>query len=65
MVTEQTPSDEADVFLESRGRGVASNAERNALVSVFLRVLEYYQACLPVLVLWWTRANAELRASSS
>ncbi|EXJ82358.1 hypothetical protein A1O3_06171 [Capronia epimyces CBS 606.96] len=38
--------DEADVFLESRGQGVASNTERNALVSVFLRVLEYYQGIL-------------------
>jgi hypothetical protein len=26
-------SDEADVFLESRGRGPGSNTERNALVS--------------------------------
>ncbi|KAM3072469.1 hypothetical protein ACMFMG_009269 [Clarireedia jacksonii] len=38
--------DEADVFLESRGQGVASNVERNSLVSVFLRVLEYYQGIL-------------------
>ncbi|EXJ70039.1 uncharacterized protein A1O5_07112 [Cladophialophora psammophila CBS 110553] len=38
--------DEADVFLESRGQGVAANTERNALVSVFLRVLEYYQGIL-------------------
>ncbi|KAL4958493.1 P-loop containing nucleoside triphosphate hydrolase protein [Aspergillus filifer] len=35
--------DEADVFLESRGRGHAAPTEKNALVSVFLRVLEYYQ----------------------
>ncbi|KAJ5902309.1 P-loop containing nucleoside triphosphate hydrolase protein [Penicillium taxi] len=36
--------DEADVFLESRGKGVASSStDKNALVSVFLRVLEYYQ----------------------
>ncbi|KAJ5928277.1 P-loop containing nucleoside triphosphate hydrolase protein [Penicillium verhagenii] len=36
--------DEADVFLESRGRGPASSStDKNALVSVFLRVLEYYQ----------------------
>ncbi|KAJ8071027.1 hypothetical protein OCU04_001375 [Sclerotinia nivalis] len=39
-------SDEADVFLESRGQGVANNVERNSLVSVFLRVLEYYQGIL-------------------
>jgi len=39
-------SDEADVFLESRGRGLGSSTERNALVSVFLRVLEYYQGIL-------------------
>lgn len=38
--------DEADVFLESRGKGIASNTERNALVSVFLRVLEYYQGIM-------------------
>ncbi|KAL9105307.1 MAG: hypothetical protein Q9227_009502 [Pyrenula ochraceoflavens] len=38
--------DEADVFLESRGKGAASSTERNALVSVFLRVLEYYQGIL-------------------
>ncbi|KAF7884770.1 uncharacterized protein EAF02_005106 [Botrytis sinoallii] len=38
--------DEADVFLESRGQGAASNVERNSLVSVFLRVLEYYQGIL-------------------
>ncbi|KAI8168695.1 hypothetical protein K4K49_000312 [Colletotrichum sp. SAR 10_70] len=31
--------DEADVFLEERS---LQNLERNALVSVFLRVLEYY-----------------------
>ncbi|KAJ5885543.1 hypothetical protein N7495_010053 [Penicillium taxi] len=40
--------DEADVFLQSRslGSGFGSNTERNALVSVFLRVLEYYQGIL-------------------
>lgn len=38
--------DEADVFLESRGKGLTTNTERNALVSVFLRVLEYYQGIL-------------------
>ncbi|KAI0897170.1 P-loop containing nucleoside triphosphate hydrolase protein [Annulohypoxylon nitens] len=38
--------DEADVFLESRGRGNASSTDRNALVSVFLRVLEYYQGIM-------------------
>ncbi|KAL6815071.1 P-loop containing nucleoside triphosphate hydrolase protein [Trichoderma sp. SZMC 28015] len=37
--------DEADVFLESRGRGGIST-DRNALVSVFLRVLEYYQGIM-------------------
>ncbi|KAL4821918.1 P-loop containing nucleoside triphosphate hydrolase protein [Aspergillus spinulosporus] len=38
--------DEADVFLESRGRGQAASTEKNALVSVFLRVLEYYQGIM-------------------
>ncbi|KAF5229970.1 hypothetical protein FAUST_10062 [Fusarium austroamericanum] len=39
--------DEADVFLESRGRGNKSiSTEKNALVSVFLRVLEYYQGIM-------------------
>ncbi|SPN99714.1 uncharacterized protein DNG_02565 [Cephalotrichum gorgonifer] len=37
--------DEADVFLESRGR-VSMSTEKNALVSVFLRVLEYYQGIM-------------------
>ncbi|KAK8115647.1 AAA family [Apiospora sp. TS-2023a] len=39
--------DEADVFLEGRstGRRVQSE-EKNALVSVFLRVLEYYQGIM-------------------
>ncbi|CCC08317.1 hypothetical protein SMACR_01865 [Sordaria macrospora] len=36
--------DEADVFLESRGKG--DSTDRNALVSVFLRVLEYYQGIM-------------------
>ncbi|KAF2195113.1 P-loop containing nucleoside triphosphate hydrolase protein [Zopfia rhizophila CBS 207.26] len=35
--------DEADVFLEERG---LQDLERNALVSVFLRVLEYYDGIL-------------------
>ena len=35
--------DEADVFLEER---VLSDLQRNALVSVFLRVLEYYDGIL-------------------
>ncbi|KAI2620662.1 P-loop containing nucleoside triphosphate hydrolase protein [Hypomontagnella submonticulosa] len=38
--------DEADVFLESRGRGAAATTDRNGLVSVFLRVLEYYQGIM-------------------
>ncbi|PNP47425.1 hypothetical protein TGAMA5MH_01244 [Trichoderma gamsii] len=38
--------DEADVFLESRGRGANGSTDRNALVSVFLRVLEYYQGIM-------------------
>ncbi|RYP63894.1 hypothetical protein DL771_009069 [Monosporascus sp. 5C6A] len=39
--------DEADVFLESRGRGSAiQSTDKNALVSVFLRVLEYYQGIM-------------------
>ncbi|KAK6845670.1 AAA family ATPase [Apiospora arundinis] len=39
--------DEADVFLESRGRGgVVQSTDKNALVSVFLRVLEYYQGIM-------------------
>jgi len=36
--------DEADVFLETRGS--TSDASRNALVSVLLRVLEYYQGII-------------------
>ncbi|KAJ5026296.1 hypothetical protein J3E73DRAFT_213141 [Bipolaris maydis] len=35
--------DEADVFLEERGQ---QDLARNALVSVFLRILEYYQGIL-------------------
>ncbi|KAF5562049.1 AAA family [Fusarium napiforme] len=39
--------DEADVFLESRGRGNnVLSTDKNALVSVFLRVLEYYQGIM-------------------
>ncbi|KAK3329966.1 hypothetical protein B0H66DRAFT_508811 [Apodospora peruviana] len=39
--------DEADVFLESRGRGsIIRSTDKNALVSVFLRVLEYYQGIM-------------------
>lgn len=38
--------DEADVFLEQRS---LINLERNALVSVFLRVLEYYDGNRPQL----------------
>ncbi|KFA54443.1 hypothetical protein S40293_10081, partial [Stachybotrys chartarum IBT 40293] len=39
--------DEADVFLESRGRGATTQStDKNALVSVFLRVLEYYQGIM-------------------
>ncbi|CAG8972133.1 hypothetical protein HYALB_00008138 [Hymenoscyphus albidus] len=39
--------DEADVFLESRGRGSkVQSADKNALVSVFLRVLEYYHGIM-------------------
>ncbi|KAF2681688.1 putative 26S protease regulatory subunit [Lentithecium fluviatile CBS 122367] len=37
--------DEADVFLESRGNNT-SDLNRNALVSVLLRVLEYYQGIM-------------------
>ncbi|GLI81005.1 hypothetical protein PoHVEF18_009374 [Penicillium ochrochloron] len=37
--------DEADVFLESRG-SYTSDLDRNALVSVLLRVLEYYDGML-------------------
>ena len=36
--------DEADVFLETRGS--TPDASRNALVSVLLRVLEYYKGIL-------------------
>lgn len=36
--------DEADVFLETRGS--TSDASRNALVSVLLRVLEYYEGII-------------------
>ncbi|KAI0380663.1 P-loop containing nucleoside triphosphate hydrolase protein [Hypomontagnella monticulosa] len=35
--------DEADVFLEARG---SDNVERNELVSIFLRQLEYYQGLM-------------------
>ncbi|KZL65862.1 AAA family ATPase [Colletotrichum tofieldiae] len=38
--------DEADVFLEER---TLKNLERNALVSVFLRVLEYYDGIILIL----------------
>ncbi|KAI0593506.1 P-loop containing nucleoside triphosphate hydrolase protein [Biscogniauxia sp. FL1348] len=39
--------DEADVFLQSRGSGqFGPTTERNALVSVFLRVLEYYRGIM-------------------
>ncbi|KAL1306189.1 hypothetical protein AAFC00_004291 [Neodothiora populina] len=38
--------DEADVFLERRQKGPGNNMEKNALVSVFLRVLEYYKGIL-------------------
>ncbi|KAK9780209.1 putative AAA family ATPase [Seiridium cardinale] len=39
--------DEADVFLQSRGSGqYGPTTERNALVSVFLRVLEYYRGVM-------------------
>ncbi|KAI9845158.1 MAG: hypothetical protein M1837_005043 [Sclerophora amabilis] len=39
--------DEADVFLDSRaGKGGQTDLRRNALVSVLLRVLEYYQGIL-------------------
>ncbi|KAF2973235.1 hypothetical protein GQX73_g380 [Xylaria multiplex] len=39
--------DEADVFLESRGRGnIVQSTDKNALVSVFLRVLEYYKGIM-------------------
>lgn len=37
--------DEADVFLEERTTGYA-DLERNSLVSVFLRILEYYDGIL-------------------
>jgi hypothetical protein len=35
--------DESDVFLEEREK---TGLQRNALVSVFLRVLEYYEGIL-------------------
>ncbi|KAF2086542.1 P-loop containing nucleoside triphosphate hydrolase protein, partial [Saccharata proteae CBS 121410] len=38
--------DEADVFLESRGRSGDTDLRRNAMVSVLLRVLEYYEGIL-------------------
>jgi len=37
--------DEADVFLEERSTGT-TDLERNSLVSVFLRILEYYDGIL-------------------
>lgn len=45
--------DEADVFLESRTNGADSN--RNALVSVLLRVLEYYHG---IMILTTNRINS-------
>ncbi|KAJ4314293.1 hypothetical protein N0V94_006513 [Neodidymelliopsis sp. IMI 364377] len=38
--------DEADVFLASRSSGGGADLNRNALVAVFLRVLEYYTGIL-------------------
>ncbi|KAH6640798.1 P-loop containing nucleoside triphosphate hydrolase protein [Chaetomium tenue] len=38
--------DEADIFLESRQSGGQANLERNALVAVFLRQLEYSQGII-------------------
>ncbi|KAH8429487.1 ATP-binding protein [Aspergillus melleus] len=38
--------DEADVFLEKRESGARANLERNALVAVFLRRLEYCQGII-------------------
>jgi SpoVK/Ycf46/Vps4 family AAA+-type ATPase len=35
--------DEADVFMSKRS---ADNLEKNAFVSVFLRLIEYYRKCL-------------------
>ncbi|KFY28457.1 hypothetical protein V493_02921 [Pseudogymnoascus sp. VKM F-4281 (FW-2241)] len=46
--------DEADVFLNSRGQG-ETNLEKNALVSVLLRVLEYYEG---ILILTTNRINS-------
>ena len=37
--------DEADVFLAKRGKG-GDNIDRNALVSVFSRILKYYSVIL-------------------
>jgi len=38
--------DEADVFLDARGKGNQTDLRRNGLVSVLLRILEYYQGIL-------------------
>ncbi len=46
--------DEADVFLEQRS---LANLERNALVSVFLRVLEYYDGNLYAIIWFGVMAD--------
>jgi chromatin segregation and condensation protein Rec8/ScpA/Scc1 (kleisin family) len=38
--------DEADVFMEARS---ATDLQRNELVSIYLRMLEYYEVSLPAL----------------
>jgi len=38
--------DEADVFLEHRKSGTGAQAEKNALVAVFLKHLEYFQGII-------------------
>ncbi|KAL8771480.1 MAG: hypothetical protein Q9209_003150 [Squamulea sp. 1 TL-2023] len=38
--------DEADVFMQARSQGSGNDVQRNSMVSVFLRVLEYYSGIL-------------------
>lgn len=53
--------DEADVFLENRGH---ADMRRNAVVAVFLRMLEYYSGILiltyvPPSLQLWTRLTSK------
>ena len=54
--------DEADVFLEQRS---AHDLERNKLVSIFLRILEYENIYLRYLSIWLTPKADTTRAFCS